>query len=157
MKKLRCVKLLAYLLFAVFLNSCETSDKILNYSPEPDYFTSRSRKVVEHRARHVVEYSPGQVYRNTKTLYWIQGMEGRTVSDAHWLGKILKVLPPGTEFTVSKVRAVFTVTNDSVVPTFRVSGLPGNEINVSVFRTSGGMSGGKFYYTYNREYFRRER
>lgn len=157
MKKLRCVKLLAYLLFAVFLNSCETADKILNYSPEPDYFTSRSRKVVEHRSRNVVEYSPGQTYTNTKTLYWIDGMEGKTVSDAHWLGKILKVLPPGTKFTVSSVRAVFTVTNDSVVPTFSVSGLPGNEINVSTFVTAGGMSGGKWHYTYNREYFRREK
>jgi hypothetical protein len=156
MKKLRCVKLLAYLLFAVFLNSCETSDKILNYSPEPDYFTSRNRKVVEHRSKNVVEYSPGQIYTNTKTLYWVDGMGGKDVTWAPWDGKVLKVLPPGTKFTVSRVRARFTLTNDSVVPTFTVSGLPGNEINVSIFRTSGGMSGGKFYYTYNREYFRRE-
>lgn len=157
MKKLRCVGLLAHLHFAVFLNSCETADKILNYSPEPDYFTSRNRKVVEHRSKNVVEYSPGQIYTNTKTLYWIQGMEGKVVSNAHWLGKVLKVLPPGTKFTVTRVRARFTLTNDAVVPTFSVSGLPGNEINVSIFRTSGGMSGEQIYYTYNRDYFGREK
>lgn len=157
MNKLQCFHFFVCGIFAVFLNSCHTASKILNYSPEPDYFTSQRREVVEHRARHFVEYSPGQVYRNTKTLYWMNGMSGKDVTEAHWLGNTLKVLPPGTQFTVARVRARFTLTSNEVVPTFRVSGLPGGELNVSVFRDEEYASNGRTKYIYNREYFTRER
>jgi hypothetical protein len=84
-------------------------------------------------------------------------MEGKAVSDAHWLGKVLRVLPPGTKFTVTRVRAVFTLSGNAVVPTFSVSGLPGNEISVGKFAISDRESSGKIRYMYNREYFIREK
>lgn len=132
------------------LSSCES----LDYKLMPDYFTSRRREIVNHRKQYLVGYRPGEIYKSKKTLYHTKEM-GIVSIQPHPRGKLLHVIPKGKKFTITSVKADFSISGRLVVPFFEVEGLSGKNHNVIGFCVveSCARNGYHTRFSYNRDLF----
>jgi len=131
------------------LSACDNIYDAINYPATPDYYTSQRREIVEHRKQYYVEFKPGDVFTNTKTLYYTKIMATRTINASRY-GEVIQIIPKGTKFRICSVKADFSISANLIEPFFEVEGL--NEKNISVIgfrqfesKAPKGYYGGYYY------------
>ena len=150
---------------ACCLSSLSCQALFHGYDPRlaPDYFTSRSAKIVKARKTEIVEYAVGDVYVNKRELYFAPSIwEVPYLVDRKPYGGKCQTIPVGTRFEITAVKADFGINGGGAEPYFRVEGLTGKWFTIVGFEETAsyqgygdGLAQPGMKHGYNRENFRR--